>query len=133
MTAEPVAPPMLMADLDETMVRRVSEIVSAAVAQKEPPPPPPHPVRDIVLPLAVVIGLIGNAWWGGVGWGKVSTQLETILATLANATTTVAQHEKEITQLEARITAQEKELRLFKMYTKGRIARLPYRSSDDGE
>lgn len=92
-----------------------------------------HPVKDIVLPLAVVIGLIGNAWWGGVGWGKVSTQLETIIATLTSTVSTVSGQGRDIVELQARVTAQEKELRLFKMYTKGRIARLPYRASDDGE
>lgn len=96
-------------------------------------PSAPHPVKDIVLPLAVVIGLIGNAWWGGVGWGKVSTQLETIIATLSSTVSTVSGQGRDIVELQARMLAQEKEMRLFKMYTKGRIARLPYRASDDGE
>jgi hypothetical protein len=121
-------------DLDGTASRRWR---SPAPPPAEPPPQPPapaaHPVKDIVLPLAVVIGLIGNAWWGGVGWGKVSTQLETILSTLNNTVLVVNGHGREIIELQARMTAQEKEMRLFKMYTKGRIARLPYRASDDGE
>jgi hypothetical protein len=117
-------------ELDATSVRRILEDIAVAV---KAPPPPPHPVKDIVLPLAVVIGLIGNAWWGGVGWGKVSTQLESIINTLATTVAAVSTHDKEITELQARVASQEKELRLFKMYTKGRIARLPYRASDDGE
>lgn len=90
-------------------------------------------MKDIVIPLAVVLTLLGNAWWAGVTWGRVSTQLETITATLTSHSETVAVHDKEIAALEARVKAQEDALRLFKMYTKGRIARLPYRASDDGE
>jgi hypothetical protein len=121
-------------DLDETASRR-KRLTSTRVSVQSSGPAngTAHPVKDIVLPLAVVIGLIGNAWWGGVGWGKVSTQLETILVTLNSTVSTVNGHGREIIELQARIAAQEKEMRLFKMYTKGRIARLPYRASDDGE
>lgn len=121
-------------DLDSTSSRRRRGLprLPRPVAP-EPAPPAPHPVKDIVLPLAVVIGLIGNAWWGGVGWGKVSTQLETIVTTLNTTVLNVNGQGREIVELQARMAAQEKEMRLFKMYTKGRIARLPYRASDDGE
>jgi hypothetical protein len=120
-------------DLDNTASRRRRGLPRLPRSVAPEPPPTPHPVKDIVLPLAVVIGLIGNAWWGGVGWGKVSTQLETILATLNSTVTTVNGQGRDIIELQAKVAAQEKELRLFKMYTKGRIARLPYRASDDGE
>lgn len=114
---------------DATPIRLLREIADGIKS----PPPTPHPVKDIVLPLAIVIGLIGNAWWAGVNWGKVSTQLETIITTLGTTVSTVAIHDKQIADLEVRIKTQEEKLRLFKMYTKGRIARLPYRASDDGE
>lgn len=121
-------------DLDGTASRRRRGLPRLPRASRaEPASSAPHPVKDIVLPLAVVIGLIGNAWWGGVGWGKVSTQLETILSTLTSTVATVNSQGRDIIELQTRVAAQEKELRLFKMYTKGRIARLPYRASDDGE
>lgn len=98
------------------------------------------PVREIVLPLAVVLGLVGNAWWGGMGWGKVSSQLDVVLTSLASLQGRTGAAESRLTELETWKRVHEKEqekrdqeFRLFKLYTKGRIARLPYRASDDGE
>lgn len=132
MSVDATSPPAKMSseELDETasrLLRRWNDSHSVSA------PPPPHPVKDIVLPLAVVIGLIGNAWYGGVNWGRVSTQLETLISTLTQTVGVVSAHSREITDLQTRMKAQEDNLRLFKMYTKGRIARLPYRASDDGE
>jgi hypothetical protein len=99
-----------------------------------------NPVREIVLPLAVVLGLIGNAWWGGVGWGKVSNQLEQVLMTQKSVEGRATAIETRMADFEIwkRVHEREQalrdhEFRLFRMYTKGRIARLPYRASDDGE
>ena len=92
-----------------------------------------HPVREIVLPLATVLLLAGNAWWGGVGWGKVSSQLETLIANVSGITTDVAAMKNRLAALENSQKTQDEKFRLFKMYTKGRIARLPYRATDDGE
>lgn len=99
-----------------------------------------QPVRDIVIPLVVVIGLIGNAWWGGVGWGKVNGKLDTIMERVMAMQSQVsavqgdaADLDRRLFQLEGRLKQQEDSLRVFKMYTKGRIARLPYRATDDGE
>lgn len=101
---------------------------------------PNQPMKDVVLPLAVVIGLIGNAWWGGVGWGKVSTKLDSIMDRIGSTQVQVTQLradsdaiDRRLLAIESRMKAQEEQLRLFKMYTKGRIARLPYRATDDGE
>lgn len=98
------------------------------------------PIREIVLPLAVVISLIGSAWWSGVGWGTVATKLDTLTTLVSSVQSDVgilrgdvAALEKRQADLEARLKTQEDAFRLFKMYTKGRIARLPYRSTDDGE
>jgi hypothetical protein len=99
-----------------------------------------HPVREIVLPLAVVLALLGNAWYGGVGWGRVSTQLEGVLAAIGGIRDRVAAVESDLAKIKVWQQSQDLEdrarderFRLFKMYTKGRIARLPYRASDDGE
>jgi hypothetical protein len=121
--------PVTGPSLDDTQVRRARPRPRGKVVA----PRTEHPVKDIVLPLAVVIGLIGNAWWGGVGWGKVSTQLELLIKTQAAMVATVNGLEKEVLSLQSRLKAQEEGFRLFKAYTKGRIARLPYRASDDGE
>ena len=99
-----------------------------------------HPVKDIVLPLAVVIGLIGNAWWGGVGWGRVSNQLTTLIDQIASMNKRTERVETDVADLKAWRVAmdkdnaeRERQFKLFRMYTKGRIARLPYHSTDDGE
>ena len=99
-----------------------------------------QPMRDIVIPLAVVIGLIGNAWWGGVGWGRVNGKLDTIVDSIRSTQGEVSQLrndaleiDRKLAALESRMKQQEDAFRLFKMYTKGRIARLPYRATDDGE
>jgi len=99
-----------------------------------------NPVREIVLPLAVVLGLIGNAWWGGLGWGRVSNQLEEVLASQKSVESRTGAIEIRMTDFEtwrrvheAEQIRRDQEFRLFKMYTKGRISRLPYRASDDGE
>lgn len=124
-------------DLDSTAVRRRRQ-----TEEREPPRSPAmaHPVKEIVLPLATVLLLVGNAWWAGVGWGKVSTQLEGVLAALGGFGTRVTATEADIAELKAWRRTQEQDdrmrderFRLFRMYTKGRIARLPYRASDDGE
>jgi hypothetical protein len=99
-----------------------------------------HPVREIVLPLAVVLGLVGNAWWAGVGWGRVSNQLDLVLASQKSVEMRTANLESRMADFEiwkrmhdAAQLKRDEEFRLFRMYTKGRIARLPYRASDDGE
>lgn len=99
-----------------------------------------HPVKDIVLPLAVVVGLVGNAWWGGVGWGKVSHQLDTLTDQISQMSKRTDDVARDVTDLKAWRIAKEKDdadrdrnFKLLRMYTKGRIARLPYHTSDDGE
>lgn len=102
------------------------------------PPPPsqaPHPVKDIVLPLAVVIGLIANALMIGVAWGRFSQRMDTyekIQADLSGRVT--KQEEKELAlrdrvrDLERDVKDQDRRFWLFDDYTRGRIDRLPYKS-----
>ena len=99
-----------------------------------------HPVREIVLPLAVVIGLIANAFWSGVGWGQVSSKLTTLIDSVATMSKRTDNVEHDLAELKIWKATQAKEdaerdkaFGLLKMYTKGRIARLPYHASDDGE
>jgi hypothetical protein len=99
-----------------------------------------HPVREVVLPLAVVLALVGQAWYAGMGWGTVGTKLDVLTALVASAQKDVGALSGEVQalkerqgKLDDRMKAQEEAHRLFKMYTKGRIARLPYRATDDGE
>jgi hypothetical protein len=117
-------------DLDGTASRRLRR------RDDWGPPPPPvvqHPVKDIALPLAMVLGLVANAWWAGDGWGRVNTKLDQLIQTQAATVEIVTGLEKDVLDLKARMRGQQEELRLFKAYTKGRIARMPYRASDDGE
>lgn len=99
-----------------------------------------HPVKDIVLPLAVVIGLVGNAWWGGVGWGKVSHQLDSLSDQITAMNQRTSHVESDVADLKLWRVSIDKDnaemavrLKLFRQYTKGRIARLPYHAADDGE
>lgn len=99
-----------------------------------------HPVREIVLPLAVVIGLIANAFWSGVGWGNVSSKLTTVIDAMNAIGRRTDSLEHDVAELKVWQATQVKDdadrdraFSQFKMYTKGRIARLPYHSSDDGE
>jgi hypothetical protein len=99
-----------------------------------------HPVKDIVLPLGIVIGLVLNAWYGGNGWGRVSKQLETIDSKMGKMDQRADHLESDVLNLQKwqietnkDNTARDVEFRLFRAYTKGRIARLPYHASDDGE
>jgi hypothetical protein len=101
--------------------------------EAKPAPSVAHPVKDVVLPLAVVLGLVGNAWWAGEGWGRVNTKLDQLIHAQSQVVLDVTALEKDVVDLKTRMKAQEEALRVFKMYTKGRIARLPYRASDDGE
>lgn len=107
---------------------------------QQDPPKGGGPVREVVLPLAMVLALVGNAWWGGVGWGRVSSQLDQVLASMNDLRGRTSSVEQRLSEVESwrrmqeeNLKQRDQEFRLFKMYTKGRIARLPYRSTDDGE
>jgi hypothetical protein len=100
----------------------------------------PSGLAGIVLPLATVIILVAHAYWSGVGWGKVSSKLDTIMERLNAVQSQVTalradsdSMDRRLLAIERDFKAQADQFRLFKMYTKGRIARLPYRATDDGE
>lgn len=55
-----------------------------------------HPVRDVVLPLAVVIGLLGNALGFGIAWGKITSRVEVVERAQADERETNAEQSRRI-------------------------------------
>ena len=118
-------------DLDGTLVRRLDEISD----RLNKPPAPPHPVKDVVLPLAVVIGLIANALMIGVAWGRFSQRMDTYESVQSNHSTRIEKIEQREQDLRDRVRDVERDNKeadrrfmLFDDYTRGRIDRLPYKS-----
>jgi hypothetical protein len=94
-----------------------------------------HPVKDIVIPLAVVIMLCANALLIGIAWGRITARVEQV------ATDVTTEHQKNdaqdrsILDLRDRMHDAERDLKendrrfnLFDDYTRGRIDRLPYKA-----
>lgn len=101
--------------------------------ERPPPPPQPHPVKDIVLPLAVVIALIANALFVGVAWGRFTERQAINEALDSVQSASLKEHDKQLLDLRdavrdlARDRAEDrKEFILLEDYTRGRIDRLPY-------
>jgi len=119
-------------ELDATSVRRLLEEIAVAV---KAPPPPPHPVKDIVIPLAVVITLLANALLIGVAWGRFSQRMDTYEAAQQKQDARITQAEGAALALRDRMHDAERDIKewerrfaLFDDYTRGRIDRLPYHS-----
>ena len=94
-----------------------------------------HPVKDIVIPLAVVLTLIANALLVGIAWGRITSRVEQVESGVG------IEHEKNTTQdqrlLELRdrmhdaerdIKEDERRFGLLDDYTRGRIDRFPYKA-----
>lgn len=123
--------PLQMAgeDLDSTMIRRLEEILGAVKVG-----PPSHPVKDIVLPLAVVITLCGNALLVGIAWGRFSQRMDTYEGVQTRQESRLTDQEREnrtqgdrLRDLERDIKDGDRRFLLLDDYTRGRIDRLPYR------
>lgn len=94
-----------------------------------------HPVKDIVLPLAVVIGLITNALFVGIAWGKINYRMEISEREIALQREVAKEQNREIESLKDRAHDIERDrkddLRNFLIldnYTRGRIDHMPYKS-----
>lgn len=115
-------------DLDETLSRY-------ARRRDDNPPPVQHPVKDVVLPLAVVIGLLVNALMIGVAWGRFSQRMDTYEGIQATLEQRVTKAEEAALNLRDRMRDAERDIkedqRRFLMlddYTRGRVDRLPYKA-----
>lgn len=91
-------------------------------------------MKDIVLPLAVVITLIANALMVGIAWGKFSTRLEIVERHYNDERGRNTEQDRAIQALKDRAhdlerDTKEADKRFFMLddYTRGRIDRLPYR------
>jgi hypothetical protein len=92
-----------------------------------------HPVREIVLPLVVVLGLIGNALIIGVAWGRFSQRMDTYESGQVEVKEKNRQQDEKIESQRDRLRDLERDaiedrktFNLFEDYARGRIDRLPY-------
>jgi predicted nucleic acid-binding Zn-ribbon protein len=94
-----------------------------------------HPVREIVLPLAVVLGLVANGILVGVAWGKLST----VVTVINENQTKQSDQLKELTvrvqgigdrlhDVERDAEQDRRDFRTLEDYTRGRVDRLQYRA-----
>lgn len=118
------------ADMDSTMIRRLDDIIERVSR----PPAPPHPVKDVVLPLAVVIGLIANALMIGVAWGRFGQRMDTYETIQSSHAGRIEKMEEREQALRDRVRDVERDNKeadrrffLLDDYTRGRIDRLPYK------
>jgi hypothetical protein len=103
--------------------------------ESPPPPPPPHPVKDIVLPLAVVIGLLANALMIGIAWGRFSQRMDTYEGVQSSQELRITKTEEGALALRDRLRDAERDIKdgerrflLLDDYTRGRVDRLPYKA-----
>jgi len=94
-----------------------------------------HPVREIVLPLAIVIGLLGNALLIGVSWGRFTQRLDILDQRQEVQSGVLDGHGKAIQDTKDRVHDLERDIKederrflLLDDYTRGRIDRLPYKA-----
>jgi hypothetical protein len=92
-------------------------------------------MREVVLPLAVVIGLIVNALLVGTAWGRLGQRLDTNDAVDASQTSRIEKSEERLQTLRDTVRdlsrdAQEDRKNFLQLedYSRGRIDRLPYHS-----
>jgi hypothetical protein len=92
-----------------------------------------HPVKDIVIPLAVVIMLCANALLIGVAWGRITARVENVETGVAIEHQRNIEQDHSLVDLRDRMHDAERDIRegekrfvLFDDYTRGRIDRLPY-------
>jgi len=94
-----------------------------------------HPVKDIVIPLAVVLTLIANALLVGIAWGRITSRVEQVEGGVATEHQKNIDQDRDIINLRDRMHDTERDrkqdddrFRLFDDYTRGRIDRLPYKA-----
>lgn len=94
-----------------------------------------HPVKDIVLPLAVVIGLVGNALMIGVAWGRISSRVDVVERGYHDERSRNNDQDQGIQTLRDRMHDAERDIkedqrRFLQLddYTRGRIDRMPYKA-----
>lgn len=97
-------------------------------------PPTEHPVKDIVIPLAVVIALLSNALLIGIAWGRITSRVEQVESGIAVEHAKNSDQDRSIGDLRDRMHDAERDLKedekrfqVFDDYTRGRIDRLPYK------
>lgn len=93
-----------------------------------------HPVKDIVIPLAVVIALLSNALLIGIAWGRITARVEQVENGVAVKHAKNQDQDHSILDLRDRMhdverdaKEDQKRFQLFDDYTRGRIDRLPYK------
>lgn len=128
------APATMMAgeEFDGTAIRRILQEIAEGVRAQ---PPSPHPVKDVVLPLAVVITLLANALMIGIAWGRFSQRMENYEGAAQKLESRVTGGESAIRSIQDRMHDAERDIKederrfgLLDDYTRGRIDRLPYKS-----
>lgn len=92
-----------------------------------------HPVREIVLPLAVAVGLIVNALMVGISWGRMGQRMDTIdqsqarqAETLKNVNESLQNLRDRVHDLERDAKDDRKDFDALDLFTRGRIERLPW-------
>lgn len=98
-------------------------------------PPTEHPVKDIVIPLAVVLTLIANALLIGIAWGRITARVEQVEGGVSVEHQKNIDQDRGITDLRDRMHDAERDIKetdrhygLLDDYTRGRIDRLPYKA-----
>jgi hypothetical protein len=136
MTADPPVP-MSMEGERERDLDGTGSFRQGRWEDRHPPPPPPspHPVKDIVLPLAVVITLLANALMIGVAWGRFSQRMENYEGVQTGLAQRITDAEKAALVMRDRMHDAERDIKedqrrfyLLDDYTRGRVDRLPYKS-----
>jgi hypothetical protein len=94
-----------------------------------------HPVKEIVLPLAVVMGLVGNALFIGISWGRVTQRLDIMDQKQDAQSSVIDSHSKSIQDVKDRVHDLERDMKenerrfmLLDDYTRGRIDKYPYKA-----
>lgn len=108
---------------------------SETPTEEQKPMQNPGVVREVVLPLAVVMTLIGNALFVGVAWGKFSFRMDVTERSIATEQQRNTEQDRAIQALKDRAHDLERDrkedIRNFLMldnYTRGRIDHLPYKT-----
>ena len=103
--------------------------------ENEPERRAPHPVKDIVLPLAVVVALITNALMVGIAWGRLGQRLDTLDTGQREHREAIQALQRQnqetrdrLRDLERDAIEDRKDFDFLEDYTRGRIDRLPYKA-----
>jgi hypothetical protein len=88
-------------------------------------------VKDLVIPVTLLLSLIGTAWAGGIKLGTIQAEIKGLAETIARIDPVAraradAEVGAELRRLGGELDRQERELRLLRDYVEGRIGQLPY-------